>query len=186
MTITILLIDDNRDQITITKKVLAKNYPEYHIEAAANAKEGLEKLSAGYYNIVLCDYRLPDVSGIEVLKQLKERGNDVPFILVTSMGNERLAVEAMKVGAYDYVVKDASYEDLLPEVIRQSLEHYREKKRLERLEVERKEAVDALEKEKMQLEQMNKIMMDREERVLELKQQVDALLEELGRPRQYS
>ena len=167
----LLLIDDNMDQVVITKKTLAKIGPDYELDSAPNGKEGIEKLKKNAYDIVLCDYRLPDLSGIEVLKQMKECGNTTPFIIVTSMGNERLAAEAMKGGAYDYVVKDASYEEILPEILRQSLERYSERK--------------ALKQERDQLESMNKIMMNREERILELKRQVDALLKELGRPPQY-
>lgn len=185
MAVTILLIDDNRDQITITKKTLARSHQDYQLDSAANAQEGLEKLSTGHYEIVLCDYRLPDMSGIEVLKQLKEQGSDCPFIIVTSMGNERLAVEAMKLGASDYIVKDSSYEEILPEVIRQSLERSQEKRERERLEVERDAAVEALKKEGEDLKRMNHIMMDRESRILELKHEVNALLEEFGRPKKY-
>lgn len=185
MAVTVLLIDDNIDQITITKKTLAKDNQDYRFDSAADAKEGLEKLKAGHYEIVLCDYRLPDVSGLEVLKQLKARGSDCPFIIVTSMGNERLAVEAMKLGASDYIVKDSSYEEILPEVIRQSLERSQEKRERERLEAERNAAVEALKKEKEDLKRMNSFMVDREERLLELKQEVNALLEALGKPKKY-
>lgn len=185
MAVTILLIDDNQDQVTITRKALTRSGQEYHLESAATAKEGLEKIRAGHYDVVLCDYRLPDVSGIDLLKQLKEIGSDCPFIIVTSMGSERVAVEAMKGGAYDYVVKDASYEDVLPEIIRQSLERHREREERRRLEAERNAAIEALQKEKAHLETLNKVMMNREERIVELKHQVNALLEELGRPPQY-
>ena len=185
MAIAVLVIDDNQDQIVITRKVLAKSGGDYSVDSAASAKEGIEKIKSVPCDIVLCDYRLPDLTGIEILKQFKESGNDRPFILVTSMGNERLAAEAMKSGAYDYVVKDASYETILPEVIRQSLERYQEKKSLERLEVERNEAVAVLRKERSELETMNKMMLNRESRILELKQEVNTLLKRLGEPPRY-
>ena len=185
MAIRILLIDDNRDQITITARVLAKANLEHVLDSAASATEGIGKVAAGTYDIILCDYRLPDLSGIEMLKRLMEMGRDHPFILVTSMGNERVAVEAMKLGAYDYVVKDASYEEVLPKVILQSLERYQDKRERQRLEAERNEVLKALKSEKDELVKMNSVMINREERVVELKQQVNALLKELGRPPQY-
>ena len=61
MAVTLLLIDDNPDQITITKRTLTKTGQDYRVDSACNAKEGLEKLAAGHYDIVMCDYRLPDV-----------------------------------------------------------------------------------------------------------------------------
>ncbi len=183
MAIRVLLIDDNQDQITITKKVLGKSGQDYQITAAANAKDGLEQFTAGTFDLVLCDYRLPDLDGIEVLKRLRTGRHDVPFIIVTSMGNERLAVEAMKLSASDYVVKDASYDTVLPEVLRQAVDRYRER---QQLASDRNAAVEALKKEKQQLETLNRVMMDRERRIIELKREVNTLSEELGKPKKYS
>ena len=186
MTLRVLLIDDNQDQVTITQKTLKKHHEDCLLDAAATAHDGLAQLKTGGYDVVLCDYRLPDLSGIEILQQLKASGNHVPFILVTSMGNERLAVEAMKLGAADYVVKDASYDTILPEVIRKAVERFQEKQERARLAAERDEAVEALKKEKMHLEAFNKVMMDRERRILDLKREVNALLAELSRPQKYT
>ncbi len=185
MATRLLLIDDNRDQVTITTRVLENSGQVYQIESVDNATEGLERIAAHSCDIILCDYRLPDRSGIEILQRLNQIGNDIPFVLVTSVGNERLAVEAMKLGASDYVVKDSSYDAILPEVLQRALERYGEKKERGRLEAERNQAVEALRKEKAHLERMNAAMMGREERILELKKEVNALLEELGRPRKY-
>ena len=185
MPASILLIDDNLDQFTITKRTLAQTGADYRVEAAKNAAEGLEKLRANRYDIVLCDYRLPDRTGIEVLTDLQHAGNLVPFIIVTSAGNERLAVEAIQLGADDYVVKDSSYDHILPTVLRRALQRAEDRQAREHLQVERDQALEALKHEKAGLERMNEIMMDREERVLELKNEVNALLEKLGKPAKY-
>ena len=185
MPITVLLIDDNPDQLTITKKALAKGAHDYLLDLARSGKEGFEKLATGRYDLVLCDYRLPDMDGIEVLKKFQEQQADKPFLLMTSVGNERLAAEAIKQGAYDYVVKDASYDELLPEILQQSMDRYQERKLSARFESERNEALDALKKEKAHLETMNAIMMEREGRILELKREVNTLLEALGRQKKY-
>ena len=181
----ILLIDDNQDQMVITQRILTKIDPSWHLDWASNAKEGLDKIKKSQYSAILCDYRLPDLSGIEVLKLLRQEGNECPFIIVTSMGSERLAAEAIKLGAYDYVVKDASYEVLLPEIIQQSIERHQEKIKILRLEKERNAAMEALQQEKASLESINKIMMDREDRIMELKKKVNALLKEMGKPPEY-
>lgn len=144
MSIKMLLIDDNADQILITRRALANNSPAYQIASAQNAQERIGKLKIEQFDVVLCDYRLPDMSGLEVLRRLKSLGNEPPFILVTSVGNEQVAVEAMKLGASDYVVKDSLYEEILPKVIQQSLDRYRERKEREELESERNKAIEDL------------------------------------------
>ena len=181
----LLLIDDNPDQVTITTRTLARTGEPYEIQSASTAKEGLEKIMGNAVDLILCDYRLPDMTGIDVLRQLKQRGNERPFIIVTASGNERLAVEAIQLGAYDYVVKDASYEQLLPAVIHRAVARHQERREHQQLEADRKGALEALKKEKKELERMNSAMMDRERRVLQLKEEVNALLDELKRPPKY-
>lgn len=185
MPIAVLFIDDNRDQFVIARKILSQESHDYLVEGADSAEEGLEKLRTGRFDLVLCDYRLPDVSGLEVLKALRQRGDERPFIIVTASGSERVAVEAMKWGADDYVVKDSSYDEKLPEVIRHALERSREKQERVRLEAQHDETMQALRQEQAQLKGMNDVMIRREERVLELKLEVNALLAELGRPQKY-
>ena len=185
MGIRILCIDDNPDSILVTRRVLGKSNTQYQVDAASDAKEGMSKILSQAYDLVLCDYRLPVTSGVDFVSQLCAQGLEVPVVVVTSAGSERIAVEAMKRGAYDYIVKDSSYDDILPEVIRQVLERHHERKERERLVAERNEAIEALKKEKADLEQMNKVMLNREGRILELKQEVNALLQEFGRSPKY-
>ena len=185
MAIRMLLIDDNRDQVAITTRVLGQLDMRFLIDAASTAQEGLDKVNITTYDLILCDYRLPDLSGLEMLKRLKASGKDTPFILATAAGNERLVVDAMQLGASDYVVKDFSYNEVLPKIIRQVLERYQERKERERLEAERNEAIEALKKEKAALEKMNNTMLNREGRILELKQEINALLREFGRSPKY-
>ena len=185
MAVRLLLIDDNEDQIAITKRTL-NGATGYQVDCALNAGAGLKKLLEQPYDLVLCDYRLPDMSGLELFRQLLARNQDVPFLLITSVGNERLAVEALQMGASDYVVKDVSFDACLPAVIQRSLDRHREKKERRQMEAERNDAIEAMKREKAQLEQMNQIMMNREERILELKQEVNALLHELNRQQKYS
>ena len=186
MSIRILCIDDNPDSIFLTKRVLEKSSMSCQVDAAKDATEGMSKVRSQTYDMVLCDYRLPGSSGVDFTAQLQSQGIKIPVVVMTSAGSERIAVEAMKKGAYDYVVKDASYDDVLPEIIRQVLERCRERKERERLEVECNKAMEDLKKEKAFLEKMNSIMMDRERRILELKQEINTLLKELGRSPKYT
>jgi PAS domain S-box-containing protein len=134
MAINILLIEDNPDHILFTRKILEKTAGEYRLDSASEPKEGLKKLIEQNYDVVLCDYRMPGLTAFDMLKEMRHKGKDVPFIVVTASGNEKVAVGLMKEGAYDYIIKDVSYEDTLPVVVRRSLEIFNAKKEKERLE----------------------------------------------------
>jgi signal transduction histidine kinase len=136
----ILIIEDNPDHALFTKRVLKKTHPDYELDLAVEAKEALKKASEKNYDLILCDYRLPDLSALDILKKIRENGSDIPFIAVTSSGSEKIAVELMKEGAYDYVVKDSSYENALPVVIERARDRYNVKKEKERLEEELKKS----------------------------------------------
>ena len=155
MAVTVLLIDDNLDQITITRRALDAN--NYMIDTASNALEGLKKLLAFTYDVVLCDYRLPAMSGVELLKQMKAHRRDVPFIIVTAAGNERVAVEAMQEGAYDYLVKDVAYEVLLPGVIQRTIDRHRDRQERKRTEAALRIAYDRLRETQAHLVQSEKL-----------------------------
>ena len=132
----ILLIEDNPDHVLLTKRVLKKVNPDYQVDSVSEAEEGLKRIAEQDYDLILCDYRLPQLSALEVLKKMRERGEDLPFIVATSSGSEKIAVELMKEGASDYIVKDASYEDSLPVVIQRAIDIYNVKKEKDNLEEE--------------------------------------------------
>ena len=134
MPVKILLIEDNPDHIMFTKKILEKNDSQYSLDSASEAQEGLKKLIEDNYDLILCDYRMPGFTALDMLKEMSSRGKDLPFVVVTASGSEKVAVDLMKEGAYDYIVKDLSYEDVLPAVIKRSIEKFNAKKDKERLE----------------------------------------------------
>ena len=134
MPIKILLIEDNPDFVLITRRILEKTDMEILFESSEHAGQGVEKIDEGNYDLVLCDYRLPGSSALEILKEMRKKGIDLPFIVVTSSGNEKIAVELMKEGAYDYVVKDFSYESVLPVKIKGAMDRYKSKKERKKIE----------------------------------------------------
>ncbi len=140
MSVRILLIEDNPDHIYVTKKILNQAKEDFQIDLANDAKEGLEKILEQDYGLILCDYRLPGSSALEILRIIKEKGKDTPFVVVTASGNEKAAVDLMKEGAYDYILKDFSYEEMLPMVIKKSIEKYRLNKSKEKVENELRES----------------------------------------------
>lgn len=108
----ILLVEDNEDHMILTKKVLTSN--KLKVDGAMTGKDALKKLVEDQYDMVLLDYKLPDISGIEILKAMGQRGLDIPTIMITGAGSEEVAVEAMKLGAIDYIVKSKNYYAQLP------------------------------------------------------------------------
>ena len=130
----ILLIEHNPDHILLTKKIIQKDNENFQIDAVDDAEEGIEKIVIELYDMVLSDYRLPGMSALEILRKIKANGIDIPFVVVTSAGNEKIAVDLMREGAYDYVVKDAFYHDILPVVVNRTLERHGIKKAKESAE----------------------------------------------------
>ncbi len=119
MSLRVLLVDDSLADRMAVRRTLERD-PETHwvVEQAVTAEEALESLSVGPPDVVLMDLNLPGMNGVELLRALRERCGDQPAaVLLTGTGNERIAVEAMKSGAQDYLVKD----DFTPERVRHSL-----------------------------------------------------------------
>lgn len=131
----ILYIEDNEGTARLLQKRLSR--AGYKIDVAQNGEAGLELYAAHPYNAVIVDYNLPGLNGIQIIKHLAAQGAMPPTILLTGSGNEQIAVEALKIGAFDYVVKDIDgiYFDLLPTVIEQALKNQQlleEKRRAEK------------------------------------------------------
>lgn len=92
------------------------------MEWVPTGREGFEKLEAGPVDLILLDYRLPDIDGIEFMRRLRARGYTTPVIFVTTAESVELAVEAMKLGAEDFVQKQEGYLDVLPLVVREAVD----------------------------------------------------------------
>lgn len=85
----------------------------YEVDAAASAEEASARLAKGEYDVALCDIKLPGMDGIELLRRTKAAGIDVVFIMVTAFASMDTAIEALKAGASDYIVKPARNEEIL-------------------------------------------------------------------------
>lgn len=130
----ILLVEDNPDQLELTVRALARTDPAYEVITARDGEGCLEALRGGRFDAVLLDFSLPRMDGLGVLAGIKEQGYDLPVIMVTGQGNERIAVEAMKRGASDYVVKTAEYTTALPTLVEKVLSQQATALRLRRAE----------------------------------------------------
>ncbi len=114
---TILIIEDDVGINELLQAGLEAN--GYCAACITNAKDALSYLEDHSPYLMILDYSLPDMNGSQFLDSLKAMGKPVPpFIVSTGHGNENIAVNMMKLGARDYVVKDSSFLDLLPEVVK--------------------------------------------------------------------
>lgn len=107
----ILVIDDDVDMCLLLKRFLTKN--SYEVALAHNGRKALEELDNNAPDLVLCDFRLDDMDGKELLINIKERYPHVPVIIVTGYSDIKVAVEVMKLGAYDYVTKPLFPDEIL-------------------------------------------------------------------------
>jgi PAS domain S-box-containing protein len=122
--IKILVAEDNVDQLLLTERAFKRSGSEAEIVSVRNGQDCLDCLSREDFSVVILDYSLPYVNGMEVMKRIQEGGFDVPVIMVTGQGDERVAVEAMKNGAYDYIVKRQGYLNTLPHSVETTIERH--------------------------------------------------------------
>ena len=117
----ILLIEDEEPIRRVLLRILTDENKSYQISESEDGKEGYLKLTKDDFDLVLCDIKMPKMDGIEVLQKVRENGINIPFIMLTGHGNISTAVEAMKAGAYDFILKPPDLNRLLT-AVRNALE----------------------------------------------------------------
>ena len=116
MNTEILIIEDEEEMRIALTEVLIRN--GYSVHTASNGIEGLELFNKEPFNMVITDVKMPKVSGLEVLKEIKKQSPQIPVIMITAYGTIDNAVEAMREGAFDYILKPFSAEILDDTVLR--------------------------------------------------------------------
>jgi DNA-binding NtrC family response regulator len=137
--ITVLVVEDDEALNRLIQKTLQR--ADFRTEGALNGVDAITKVVKHPNTILLLDYLLSDMTGWEVIATLAERRRSVPFIVMTGHGAERVAVEMMKLGAKDYLVKDPGFVNILPEVVKKVCDELDKEKRL----VKAKEALRRVE-----------------------------------------
>ncbi len=107
----ILIIDDEKPIRGSLREIL--EYEKYTVEEAADGEEGLKMIADGQYDLVLCDIKMPKVDGIDVLQKAMAEGFDGQFIMISAHGTIETAVEATKMGAFDFIQKPPDLNRLL-------------------------------------------------------------------------
>jgi CheY-like chemotaxis protein len=115
--INVLLIEDNPDDAEIIRINLEKSNISYIVDVATTGKKGINKIEEKHYDIILLDYVLPDITGINLIEKIKKIKIKTPIIILTGTDDREVAVLAMKLGASDYLIKSVDLFSKLPNVI---------------------------------------------------------------------
>lgn len=102
----ILLVEDDDIDILAFNRAIKKGQLDYEVTVSQDANEVIELAQKEYFTCIFLDYLLPGNDGLSVLKKIRDKGVTVPVVVVTSQGNEKIAVEMMKNGALDYIAKE--------------------------------------------------------------------------------
>jgi len=103
MTNKILIVDDEKNVTSSFKKIMMQD--GYEVITAGNAEEGLSIFKGANIGLLIMDIRMPGMSGLEVFSRFKEMDQKMPIIIMTAYGTTETAIQAMQLGAYDYVIK---------------------------------------------------------------------------------
>ena len=125
---TILVVEDDESLNRLIQKRLKK--AGFRTEQALNGADAISFVRENPNTVLLLDYLLPDMTGVELIKTLAGQKCSVPFIVITGHGDEKVAVAMMKLGARDYLMKGMNFLDPLPQVVRQVLNTLTAEKKL--------------------------------------------------------
>ena len=123
--IRVLYAEDNRSDVEQTKAHFEVNASDVELEAVDTGQECLASLEEGKYDVLLLDNHLPDMDGIDVLRELAGKEPTVPVVMVTAVGDEALVLQVLRLGAWDYVPKVRNYLENLPAVLKKTVAEYR-------------------------------------------------------------
>lgn len=116
----VLIVDDANFTRDLIRKAVRSRFPHFQMEEAANGKQAQGKLERGQYDLVLCDWEMPEMTGDELLTWIRqnEATRELPFIMITSRGDKENVVEAIKLGVSNYVAKPFTTDKLVDAIFK--------------------------------------------------------------------
>jgi PAS domain S-box-containing protein len=129
----LLIVEDDEGLAQLITRKLTRQ--GFLVDSVPNATAALEATTSIDFDLLLLDYQLPDMTGEDLIDRLQGRGHTAPFIVITGHGDEQIAVEIMKQGARDYLVKDYSFLDRLPTAVQQTCRQIETERLLRETEV---------------------------------------------------
>jgi len=121
----VLYAEDNAVDADLTKAHFAQAAPDVVLDVVDSGEQCLARLAHGTYDVLLLDHHLPDMDGVDVLRELAAREVPLPVVMVTGVGDEALVVQVLGLGACDYVPKHGNYLDSLPAVVKRAATEHR-------------------------------------------------------------
>jgi two-component system, NtrC family, nitrogen regulation response regulator NtrX len=119
---SIFIIDDESEICESIKMIL--EYEDYEVEYSTSASLGIEKIYTGNFSTLLLDIQMPEMSGFEVIKKIRDRNNEISIIIISAHGSLENAIKATKLGAFDFIEKPIDREKLLIST-RNAVEQYK-------------------------------------------------------------
>ena len=135
----LLIIDDEKNMRHMLFNLLKKN--GYFVDTASDGYEGLQRVEKDRYDFILCDLKMPRMNGMEFLKLIRKRLSESTVIMMSAYGTIDTAVEAMKLGAYDYISKPFK-----PDEVHLALKKAEERESLRRENLNLKKRIKNIEK----------------------------------------
>ncbi len=132
--IKVVIIDDEEAHLELIKQAIGRELPLASVDWFEEARVCLERLDEISPDVIITDYLMDGMDGIEFLQALNRDNRDIPVIMITGYGDQNIAVQAMKLGASDYLVKIPGFHALLPSVIKKVFCEQELKKSLRRSE----------------------------------------------------
>ncbi|MGE0085411.1 MAG: PAS domain S-box protein [Desulfococcaceae bacterium] len=125
----IFVLEDDETLASLIRKKLVRE--GYEIILSSDETQALAAIAGEPPDLLLLDYQLSAITGKEFIAQLQQTAPDIPFVIMTGYGDEKIAVNMMKMGARDYLVKDVNFIDLLPSVVERTLKGIHTQRELE-------------------------------------------------------
>jgi len=131
--IDLMLVDDERDILELSELALTKQNSDYNIEITTEPSQVIEELQESSLDAIVSDYNMPQMTGIELLEEVRGIDEDLPFLLYTGAGTEEIAEEAINAGITDYFRKEAGLDhySFISNSIDNAVEKYRDLERAE-------------------------------------------------------
>ena len=120
----VLIVEDDIQQARFMQLILTRHHPPFDVHVANDGPAAVEMASKQVFDIITLDYNLPTMTGLEILEKLKKLEIQAPIIMVTGQGDKKIAVQAMRNGALDYITKSKEQLNLLPRVILRTIREY--------------------------------------------------------------
>jgi DNA-binding response OmpR family regulator len=120
--IRVLLLEDNEEDVVLVRESLRDaGQPAFVVEPVARLSEGLAQIAAEPFDVVLLDLTLPDSAGIATFKELHARAGDLPVVILSGDSDDAVAMEALELGAQDYLIKGRGPSELLGRTLRYAI-----------------------------------------------------------------